>query len=507
MTVRPPSTHLPLQEQDADRQRGKEIAVNTRLGDFLVEHSIITHEELEKALARQKESLKPLGEVLLELRILDEARLAHALADQLSISYVDLFTTPLQPQAIDLIPEHLARKYKCIPIRINGGFLDVAMCDPMDLDALEELAKAAKLEINPLISTRADILESIELQYFTRNYRASHAQKLENEIRKEIDDEKTKETRIFAIVSNKGGVGKTHTAVNLACSLASLKVKTLLIDLDLGNANVGVKLGIHPKYTLMDFLNKEKDIFELVTGTDYGFDFIGGQSGEYKLANLAYVQKLKFIRNFQEVSKNYDVVVFDLGAGIDDSVLDFALAANEVIILTTPQDIVSGYACVKACYFRFKDIETRLEKKMKNYQMKTEFSPRFIINQVESVEMGQKVFDKINATAQKHFRNGNGSQFKLDMGLLSFVPYDREMFREAEKRRKPYSIAFPDRPASKCIRHIASELLKPPSLREAIPAGGLKPRSATQKQEVPSNNNHSPKKSFQRFVEILKMRF
>jgi flagellar biosynthesis protein FlhG len=480
--------------------------VNTRLGDFLLERGLISQQQLDRSLAKQQEILKPLGEVLLDLKILDETKLAHALAEQLQIPYVDLFTTPLQPNAIDLVPEHMARKYKCIPIRINNGFLDVAMSDPMDLDALEELSKTAKLEINPLISTRADILESIELQYFTRNYRASHAQKLETEIRKEIEEEKVveKEARIFAILSNKGGVGKTHTAINLSCAFSAMKMKTLLIDIDLGNANVGVKVGINPKHTLMDFLNKEKDIFEIVTNTQYGFDLIGGQSGEYHLANLAYVQKLKFIRNFREVSKNYDVVIFDLGAGIDDSVLDFALAANEVIVLTTPQDIVSGYACLKASYFRFRDIETRLAKKMKNYQMKTSFSPKFIINQVESMEMGQKVFDKINATAHKHFNND--CQFKLDVGYLGFIPYDRDTFRETEKARKPYVIAFPDRLAAKCIRHLAAELLKPPSLREPISVPGF---AGTHTSEATRARQpvEQPKRSFQRFVEILKMKF
>jgi len=486
---------------------GKEDAVNTRLGDFLLDRGLISRQQLDEALARQKEVLRPLGEILIEMKMLEEANLAHALADQLNIPYVDLFTTPLQPNAIDMVPEHLARKYKCIPVRANNGFLDVAMCDPMDLDALEEISKAAKLEINPVISTPADILESIELQYFTRNYRDSHAKKLENEIREEIQDEETqtKEARIFAIISNKGGVGKTHSSVNLACAFAEMNMRTLLIDIDLGNANVGVKIGIHPKHTLMDFLNKEKKIFEIVTDTEYGFDFIGGQSGEYRLANLVYVQKLKFIRNFREVSKNYDVVVFDLSAGIDSTVLDFALAADEIIIITTPQDIVAGYACLKASFYRFKDIEDRLGKKMKNYQPKNTFAPKFIINQVESIEMGQKVFDKVNATANKHFSNND--QFKLDVGYLGFIPYDRETFRETEKLRKPYLYAFSDRTASKCIRHMAAELLKPASLREPIT---LSAKAAGKHQAGRTAAPTKPlvqKGSFQRFVEILKLKF
>lgn len=484
--------------------------MNTRLGDFLLERGLVSKAQLDAALLKQKEVLKPLGEILIEMKILDEARLAQALADQLNIPFVDLFTTPLHPNAIDLVPEHLARKYKCIPVRINSGFLDVAMCDPMDLDALEEISKASKLEINPLISTRADILESIELQYFTRNYRVSHAKKLEDEIREGIqsierEEEAPAEARVFAIISNKGGVGKTHTSVNLACAFAAMDMRTLLIDIDLGNANVGVKIGIHPKHTLMDFLNKERDIFEIVTDTEYGFDLIGGQSGEYRLANLVYVQKLKFIRNFREVSKNYEVVIFDLSAGIDSTVLDFALAANEVIIITTPQDIVAGYACLKASYYRFKEIEVRLEKKMKDYEPTESFSPKFIINQVETLEMGQKVFEKLKTTAGKHFSNND--RFKLDIGFLGFIPYDRDTFRDTEKLRRPYISAFPERSVSKCIRSVAAELLKPAGLREPVTSHVRSGARPTARPLQGTGRPRVQKGGFQRFVEILKMKF
>jgi len=479
--------------------------VNTRLGDFLLERGLISEKQLEEALLKQKEVKKPLGEVLVDTGLIEEGKLAHVLAEQLDILYVDLLSTALQPNAVDIVPEHLARKYTCIPIRIEDGRLFLAMCDPMDLDALEEISKLTLYEIQPLISTREDILESIELQYFTRNYRISHAKKLENEIWEEISEDKgpQKEARTLAIISNKGGVGKTHTSVNLACAFSSMKMKTLLVDVDLGNANVGVKIGIHPKFTLMDFLNKEKDIFDIVTKTQYGFDFIGGQSGEYRLANLAYVQKLKFIKNFQDVGKTYDVAVFDLSAGIDATVLDFALASDEVIIITTPQDIVAGYACLKASYFRFKDIELRLEKKMKNYEPKTEFAPKFIINQVEAKETGQNTFDKISATANKHF--SNSENFKLNMGYLGFIPYDRNTFRQTEKMRKPYVAAFPESAAAKCLRYIASELLKPPSLREPMGAGGpsgqREPPQAYILSEPPAK-----KSNFRRFAEILGMK-
>ena len=471
----------------------------------MLERGLISEQQLEEALLKQKETRKPLGEVLVDTGLIEEGKLAYVLAEQLDIPYVDLLSTALQPNAVDLVPEHLARKYKCIPIRIEDGSLFLAMCDPMDLDALEEISKVANHEIQPLISTREDILESIELQYFTRNYRISHARKLENEIWEEISEEKEpeKEARTLAIISNKGGVGKTHTSVNLACAFASMKMKTLLVDVDLGNANVGVKIGIHPKFTLMDFLNKEKDIYDIVTKTQYGFDFIGGQSGEYRLANLAYVQKLKFIKNFQNVGKDYDVAVFDLSAGIDATVLDFALASDEVIIITTPQDIVAGYACLKASYFRFKDLEHRLLKKSKNYQPKTEYSPKFIINQVEAKEMGQGTFEKISATAHKHF--SDGEDFKLNIGYLGFIPYDRNTFRQTEKVRKPYVAAFPESAAAKCLRYIASELLKPASLRTPMTAGAQPGQRAPQQAEAVSKSS-AKKGGFRRFAEILGMK-
>jgi len=109
-------------------------------------------------------------------------------------------------------------------------------------------------------------------------------------------EEVERESRIISVLSNKGGVGKTHVSTNIAKIIADTGKKVLLIDADLGNADISNKLALFPEYTLYDFLLGDVALDEMIEHTSYGFDLVGGSSGEFKLANINYVQRSKFIR-------------------------------------------------------------------------------------------------------------------------------------------------------------------------------------------------------------------
>jgi flagellar biosynthesis protein FlhG len=246
----------------------------------------------------------------------------------------------------------------------------------------------------------------------------------------------------------------------LAYCLAKKGANVLLIDADLGNADVSNKLGIFPKCHLMDFLEKNKSMDELLFRTQYGFDLIASSYGEFKLANLYYAQKVKFINHFRKISQRYDFAIFDLGAGISRMVMDFALAADHTIIVTTPQDFISGYACTKAGFSRFKEIEERLEEKLSNYEPQWIFSPMLVINQVSNLRQGFKLFETLAKTANEKI-NSRESKFRIKPDYLGAIPYERVALRAAEVKKRPLLVVAPRIKASQSIQHISSRFFYP----------------------------------------------
>jgi MinD-like ATPase involved in chromosome partitioning or flagellar assembly len=278
--------------------------------------------------------------------------------------------------------------------------------------------------------------------------------------------------RTVAFISNKGGVGKTHISVNLAIQCAREGRRVLLADTDLGSANADTRLGVRPSKTLLDFYERRADIFQCLTPTNYGVHFLAGRSGEFALANLAHSQKVRLMKAFDRLVEQggYDEVFFDLGAGIGSRVLDFALVADECVIVATPTDIVAAYSALKATWIRFNELrEMRFFKERlkanEPFFLATTGDGRapgprvnFIVNQVDNLREGKQVFLRILDVSRSWFYQEDG-RWGFSVRYLGGIPYVYGLLREAERARVPAIIRFPHDAFSHAIREISGVLL------------------------------------------------
>ncbi len=388
-----------------------------------------------------------------------EIQIAKATAEKLKIPFVDPLRAHIEPDAVAMLKPDIAMRRQALPIRRVGGILLVAMASPGEQIGVRSLEVLTGCQIHPAAAPRSSLFAVLHKVYEQQERVDDDKgrQPVEIPADRAVEQEETGPLTI-SVISNKGGVGKTHLSINLAHALAKTGAKVLLIDADLGNADVSNKLGLFPKYHLLDFLEKTRHMQDLVVTTKFEFDLICSAYGEFKLANLNYAQKMKFIRHFKKIGQGYDFVMFDLGAGIARMVLDFALAADCAVIVTTPQDLVSGYACAKAAFSRFKEVEKRLEERFPEYSSGLTFSPMLVLNQLDDLEQGVILYDRIGKIADRNI-NANEGRFCIKPEYLGGIPYDRENFRKAEVRRRPLILDSPYVKVSQCIQHMSTRFL------------------------------------------------
>ena len=244
-------------------------------------------------------------------------------------------------------------------------------------------------------------------------------------------------TRIIAITSGKGGVGKTNIAVNMAIAYSQLGKKVILIDGDLGMANVNVLLSVVPQYNLMHVINRKKTMNEIILDTEFGFKFIAGANGFSKIANLSNDELDYFAKEFASLS-NADIIIIDTGAGISNNVLQFLSAADEVYVITTPEPtaITDAYGIIKI-------ITTELLQRQINLKL--------LVNRVHSSDEGKRISDLIiNIVAQ--FLN-----YKVE--YIGFV-YDDPVVQASVIRQKPFMIINPTSKPAVCLKHIVGRIEK-----------------------------------------------
>jgi len=245
----------------------------------------------------------------------------------------------------------------------------------------------------------------------------------------------SEKARIITVTSGKGGVGKTNLSVNMALAFARLGKKVIVMDADLGLANVNVMLNMIPKYNLYHVIKKQKTIREILVETEYGISIVAGASGFSQIANMGEEDRRDFITELEGLS-NADIIIIDTSAGVSSNVLDFIAAADDAVIITTPEPtaITDAYGIIKIIATEYDSLNMGL---------------KLVVNRAKGAAQAKGVADRMINIA--------GQFLNLKVDYLGFI-YDDTSVPHAVLRQKPFMVVDPKCKASICVQHIVDRM-------------------------------------------------
>lgn len=245
-----------------------------------------------------------------------------------------------------------------------------------------------------------------------------------------------KATRVIAVTSGKGGVGKTTLGLNLAIALAARGPRVGVVDMDIGLANADVLLGLRPDRNLRHVLRGQTAVREALVRAPGGIFLLPGSTGMPLVSDLDEDERRFLIRSFRDLEGIADILVIDTGAGITRNVIHFASSADEILVVTTPEPtaITDGYALIKT---------VSREKGFGRI--------RLLVNQAAGPPEGTRVCERIRMVSRRFL--------DLEVEELGHVPDDPGV-RQAVRRRSPFVLEYPDAPASAAVRSLADRLLE-----------------------------------------------
>ncbi|MEP0767435.1 MAG: MinD/ParA family protein [Fimbriimonadia bacterium] len=238
--------------------------------------------------------------------------------------------------------------------------------------------------------------------------------------------------RTIAVTSGKGGVGKTNLSANLGLALASLQKRVVIFDADLGLANLDIVLGTRAAFNLQNVVSGEKRLLDVVATGPGGVRYIAGGSGVETLVNLSGPQLESFLMGLEELQSSTDYLIFDTGAGVDAHVMMFLEAADETLLVATPDpaSLTDAYATAKVLYGRKPDAVVRL-----------------VVNMAEDDAQASALYVKLQSIVKQFL--GKSLQYA---GAIRHDPKAIQYIRQ----RKPFLLADRGLQASRGVLTIAS---------------------------------------------------
>lgn len=244
--------------------------------------------------------------------------------------------------------------------------------------------------------------------------------------------------RVIAVTSGKGGVGKTNIVTNLAIALSRQGIRVLVLDGDLGLANVDLLLGVAPQFDLQDVILGNRNIRDIVLEGPDGIRVVPASSGVEELANLDEYRTEVLLRSLSELEQETDIILIDAPSGIGQHATSLVQGADKILVVTTPEptSFSDAYAMIKVLVKR-----------------PLKATPALLVNQADSEDSALAVARRVKGVA-KRFLN-------IDIDYWGYVLAD-ESVPKSVLRQEPFLSTYPYSPAASCIYQLARRVLGHP---------------------------------------------
>lgn len=241
-------------------------------------------------------------------------------------------------------------------------------------------------------------------------------------------------TKVLAITSGKGGVGKTAVVSNIAINLAKRDKRVLILDADLGLANIDVVFGLTPAYNMNHFFSGEQELAHILVDGPFGIKILPAGSGIQNFTRLNAQQKMRLLDGLDAMHNQFDYVLIDTEAGISENVTYFTTAAQDIIVVTTtePTAITDAYALMKLLSSQYHEHHFNL-----------------IVNQIQTEDDALDVFRKLTMVSNRYL--------DISIDFLGSVPEDKLMV-EAIKKQKVMSELHPTSKVAAAFGQLADRI-------------------------------------------------